>query len=434
MDKNKTATKSVQSLGPKGWLMVVYLFICFFLSPSISSGWQSFIGYWADTYGWDTSLSMSLLSVGQIITIATCFIFPRLVGKLPLHKIQLALGALVTLSLFILPHISNYTVLCVVEIILVCSVITWVYGLNPILIARWFPHKKGVVMGIVTIAVPLGAGTISKIIRFIGGIWGLNYGCMFSAALAILAMLLLVFFVKDYPEDAGYAPDNDQTLSSADIARMQAELKEQDAKSPWSVKRMVSTKETWMIGLTIGAAGLFGGGVMSTNFLFMVNLGYAPEQAGNLMLFTALCGCVFSYLFGLLDAKKNPRIAMMAVFACAILSSVLCMFANHGFIFLLLGLALAGSVVGGAPNFLTSLTAEYWGPSNFSRAYSVIYPINQVISSLGVMFITQISSHFGGYGASYAALMVLEIVALIVFSFVKNGDFVKSAEAQWKNS
>lgn len=433
MTQSATTKKPTQDLGAKGWLMVVYLFLCFYLSPSISSGWQNFIGFWADTYAWDTTWLMSLLSIGQVICIGTCFLFPRMVSRVPLHNIQLVLAAITTVCLFILPHISNYVLMCVVEVLLICSVITWVYGLNPILIARWFPHKKGIVMGIVTIAMPLGAGTISKIVSFIGNLWGLNYGCMFSAVLSVAALVLLVTFVKDYPEDAGYAPDNDRSLSSEEIARMQAEVKAQDARSPWTVARMIQVKETWIIGLTIGAAGLFGGGVMSTNFLFMLSIGYEASTAGNLMLFTALCGCVFSYLFGLLDAKKSPRIATMVVFVCAILSSVFCILAQRtgSLPLLIVGLALAGAVVGGAANFLTSLTAEYWGPANFARAYSVIYPINQIISSMGVLFITQISTNFGGYAASYSALLVLETLALLLFATVKDGRFVKKAEAKW---
>lgn len=434
MNESSTTKKPAQDLGVKGWLMVAYLFVCFYLSPSVSSGWQSFIGYWADTYQWDTTWIMSLLSIGQVICIGTCFVFPRMVNKVPLHSIQLVLAAVTTVCLFVLPHITSYTLMCVIEVVLVCAVITWVYGLNPILIARWFPHKKGIVMGIVTIAVPLGAGTISKIVSFIGGMWGLNYGCMFSAVLSVVALVMLVVFVKDYPEDAGYAPDNDRTLSSEQIMKMQAEVKEQDAKSPWTVARMLSVKETWIIGLTIGAAGLFGGGVMSTNFLFMLSIGYEASMAGNLMLFTALCGCVFSYLFGLLDAKKSPRVATMFVFVSAMVSSVFCILAQKmdSFVLLIIGLAMAGAVVGGAANFLTSLTAEYWGPANFSRAYSVIYPINQIISSMGVLFITQISTNFGGYVASYTALLVLETIALLLFAVVKNGDFVKNAEEAWK--
>lgn len=433
MTQSASTKKPAQDLGAKGWLMVIYLFVCFYLSPSVSSGWQSFIGFWSDSYGWDTTWLMSLLSIGQVICIATCFVFPRMVSRVPLHNIQLVLAVITTVCLFVLPHITNYTLMCVVEILVVCAVITWVYGLNPILIARWFPHKKGIVMGIVTIAVPLGAGTISKIVSFIGGVWGLNYGCMFSAVLAVVALVLLVAFVKDYPEDAGYAPDNDHSLSSEEIARIQAEVKAQDARSPWTVARMVRVKETWIIGLTIGAAGLFGGGVMSTNFLFMLSIGYEASMAGNLMLFTALCGCVFSYLFGLLDAKKSPRTATMFVFGCAMLSSVFCILAQQSgsFPLLIIGLALAGAVVGGAANFLTSLTAEYWGPANFSRAYSVVYPINQIISSMGVLFITQISTNFGGYVASYGALLVLETLALLLFATVKDGRFVKAAEAKW---
>lgn len=51
---------------------------------------------------------------------------------------------------------------------------------------------------------------------------------------------------------------------------------------------------------------------------------------------------------------------------------------------------------------------------------------------MGVLFITQISTNFGGYVASYTALLMLETIALLLFAVVKNGDFVKNAEEAWK--
>ena len=88
-------------------------------------------------------------------------------------------------------------------------------------------------------------------------------------------------------------------------------------------------------------------------------------------------------------------------------------------------------MVGGAVNFLTSITIEYWGVANFKRAYGILYPICQIPGSLGTLVIVQLSARLGGYQVAYTVLTIAVVIAMIVFSAVKNGDFVKRAEEKW---
>ena len=74
---------------------------------------------------------------------------------------------------------------------------------------------------------------------------------------------------------------------------------------------------------------------------------------------------------------------------------------------------------------------EYWGTANFKRAYGVIYPIHQIPGSLGTLVIVQLATRLGSYSIAYIVMTVVEIVALVVFATLKNGDFVKKAEAKW---
>ena len=419
-----------QSLGAKGWIMVIYLFLCYFLSPSISSGFQRCIQFFQSEYGWDTTLMMSLVSIGSFAAIATCFIFTRMVATISLKRIEICFALVVVCGLVGLRVTTNYTFFCILEVLVICAVVTWAYGLNPVFVSRWFPGKKGFVMGIATMGIPIGSGLISKIIEFVGSHFGQQNNLMFSLCLAVLCFFVLLFATKDTPEQAGYAPDNDASLSGRSTVS-QPEDHGKHENSPWTILHLLATKETWFLALSIGGATLFGGGIMNTNFLYMTGLGYSPSTAGNLMLYTAACAAIFSYLLGLLDAKKSPNLAMKIVFLLAILSCVFCLMGSN-FVCLLIGLACGGAVVGGASNFLTSLTIEYWGQHNFARAYSVIFPIHQILGSMGALYITLISANFGGYHASYMALLVLQVVCVGMFSLVRNGNFVRKQEAKWE--
>ena len=433
MANGKEFSLTSTDFGSKGWALCIYLFLGYYLNTSMNTGWQNSLNYYNATYGWDTTLLLSLVSVAQFIGIALCFILGRVALKVSTRKMSIVIGAIVVACCFGINLAHTIPVFIAIEMIAVMSQVAWVYTLNPLFVASWFPRKKGVVMGIVTIGVPLGAGTVSKIMNWIGAHWGLNYCLPFVGCVGLAALLILIFVVRDTPEEAGCTPDNDPNMTTEDVKRMAAENDAIAARSPWTSVRMLQTKESYMIALTIGMMVLFGGGFMGTNVLRMLSIGLEVGTAVNLMLLTAGCACVSSYIFGIVDGKCGPRTGTqlcfaLCIFACAFsaaasyLSSVPC---------LIIGLVFGGGVIGGAVNFLTSLTIEYWGAPNFKRAYGILYPICQIPGSLGTLVIVQIASRFGGYQVAYTALTIIMILSLVVFSMVKDGSFVKAAEKKW---
>ncbi len=418
--------------GPKGWALCVYMFFIFYLNTSMNTGWQNCLTYWETTYGWDTTTLLSLVSVAQFVGIAACFVTGRLALKVSPRLLAIVWGVVVTASCFCINLVHNMVLFGIVECVAIMGQVVWAYTLNPIFVSSWFPRKKGVVMGITTIGVPLGAGTTSKIMNWIGANWGLNYCLTFVGLIGLVGLLLLIFVVRDTPEEAGCKPDNDDSLTSEDVRRMAAEAREQDMKSPWTTGRMLRLPQTYIIALTMGCGALFGGGVMGTAVIGMLSRGYETGTAVNMMLLSAACACVFSYIFGVIDAKYGARIGEIGVFICAICAS-LCLMLGTSMPMQVVGMVLTGAVTGGAANFCTSLVIEYWGPANFKRAYGVIYPIHQIPGSMGTLFIVQIAARFGGYTVAYGAMAAAMVLAMVIFIVCTNkgGVFVKNAEEKW---
>ena len=431
MGRSKIFNAARANLGGKGWAVLAYLFVCFYLNTSINTCWQNIVPYWQETYGWEVSNMMSMNSIAQFVGIAVCFILGRVVTKVSAKKMGIVVGLIVFLSMLAVPFVTVYPLMCLVICCAVIGNIVWAFTINPVFVSTWFPRKKGIVMGLTTMGIPLGSGTCTKIAMRIIPKFGQNFGMSFSTVVAFIGLVLLITVVKDNPAMAGYSPDNDSSLTTEDVVRMQREADEIAAKSPWTTARMLATPQTYILGLTIGCCALLGGGVNSTNMLRMLGMGYEKAFASNMMLFTALCACAASYIFGILDAKKGPRFAMITVFVCAMLSSAFNFFATNTAM-LVIGLIFTACVTGGAANFLTSLTMEYWGGPNFKRAYGVIYPIHQIPGSLGSMYMVQVSARFGGgYSACFVGLFVISLIALVLFATIKDGSFVKKAEAKW---
>lgn len=83
MGNSKVLNAAKANFGAKGWAVVVYLFICFYLNTSINTCWQNIVPYWQESFGWETATMMSLVSVAQFIGIAVCFILGRVVTRSP---------------------------------------------------------------------------------------------------------------------------------------------------------------------------------------------------------------------------------------------------------------------------------------------------------------------------------------------------------------
>lgn len=431
MSEQQKINVSRADFGFKGWSVCLYILFIYYLNTSMNTGWQNCLGYWQTNYGWDTTFLMSLVGIAQLFGIALCFVIGRLALKVSPRKLAIGFGIVEIISCFVIGNIhSSMLLFGIVEAIAVLSQVVWAYTLNPLFISTWFPRKKGIAMGIVTIGIPLGAGTASKIMNWIGNTFGFNHCIAYCGFIAIIGMILLLFIVRDTPEEAGCAPDNDTSLSMEDIRRMNAEAQQKEKMSPWTTVRVLSQKETYMIALSIGLTSLFAGGAMTTNIQFMLSIGIEIGTAVNCMMLTAATACVCSYLFGKVDARFGPRIGMIGVFICAILAT-LCNSLATSLPTLIPGLIMIGAVSGGGANFMPSLIIEYWGSHNFKRVYGVLYPIFQIPGSLGITTYSLLFALFGNFHNVYRVMMIFMVISFVVFLLVKDGSFVKRAESKW---
>lgn len=424
--KKFDASKS--NFGAKGWFFIFYTAIAYLLISCVTNAMSVAVNIYNGMYGWNPTTIYTMISVASGCSVVAAFVMGRLCSKYSPKIISIVLAALYVLGTLLLGRVSAFWQLGLILCIVHPCALSWGYNVNPVMIANWFPRKKGLVMGWATMGLPLGAGLAAKI--FIWANTNLGFANAFApfSAIAFIGLLILVFWVRVDPEDAGYRPDNDTEMTSEQAAKMLAETKQIAATSPWTAKRMLTTKQFWIIVIPFGIQTLFSNGVMGQMIPRLIELGYPQGQAVNMLFTTACIAAAGSYVCGLIDAKLGPKKATMLVFILAIAALLLNLSGN--IVLLWISLALIGVCIGGAANFVASLGVEYWGRANFSRAYGVIQPTNQLIGAFGSAFFAQIAARFGGYSASYIAVAVLLLIGLLIFSRV-NGDFVKEREAQF---
>lgn len=428
--KEKTFNASKSNFGFKGWVLVIYAFVFFFVNTSVGSSWQLMATAWEADLGWSSTTLLSWVSYGSLLSVVLGLVLSRVATKFSVRKMCIICAVILCGALFAFGYAPNVQVACFLEMIICGTDITLAYILNPMILTNWFPRKKGLVMGWTTIGCPAGGGLAAIVVNYMQENFGYQVSYMPFAVLALIFTVVLIVMIRDYPEQCGMNPDNDETMTREQADAMIREQRELEKNSPWSLVRCLKCPQLWVMALALGVSNMVGG-TMGTLMLRITDLGYSTAWGANMILFSSICSFPFSYLFGLLDSKKGPKIGMQWVYVVTV-GAMVCL-AQGSYVALILAMIFLGAAVGGGANFAASVTAEYWGQANFSRVFGVVYPILQVVGSMASAFIVQTAAMFGGYVGSYICLAIANVVALVAFTLaLRNSDFVKKTEASWK--
>lgn len=427
-----TVSKTSSNFGAKGWGILVLTFFSILLMSNIvydslnvtipaygAMGWQnigilymfSTVAAWISVIGaglWGAICGKKTCRLAWALSLAVCAVgcviwsfAPK--SGVPVYFIGLALANIGGMGF------------------------AYIASLN--VISNWFPRKKGLAMGWVTIGFPLSAVIATPLCSALVGILGLNgIYLMYAVLCAILAVLVWVF-VRDYPEEKGAFPDNDKHF---DKEGAEAELKaglEYMKHSPWTSSKLLHTGTVWKMVVSLGVMELLSLGIM-TNFMprmmQVIHNGapvYSQMEIIPMLAIAGLIACVGSVLCGLLDAKVGPKKAIIITYCFAIISLILNITGGNvaaggnkglGTTLIFISLPFLGIMLGGAANYLVSLTNTIWGRYDFPAAYRILKPLVAVVGAIGITICGGVGNSPAGYAMAYTILAVLAVVGLII--------------------
>jgi MFS transporter, OFA family, oxalate/formate antiporter len=413
--KQKAFKTSKSNFGGRGWILIFLAGFSVLLQSSLINDSLNFtIPGFADVYGWNISLLYIFSTITSWVAVVAAGAWGAIsVKKGP--KFVWTLGLLIAAITAIVW--SQTRILWLYFVVLMVASIAgngfnWIG--NYTICSNWFPKKKGLVMGWVTIGFPLSAMVTAPIVQQVlkdnGVMDGLSYLYFGYAGFAILLLLLVFVFTKNYPEELACYPDNDSSFDKEAMNKDHAKGLEYQKTSPWTVKKLLRTKQVWIIGLCEGVLGMMCIGIM-TNFVpRATKLGYSMSEILIMLPVTGFIACFGSYLCGVFDAHVGPKKATIWTMVIAIIAIILNITPTR--ITFWLSLPFFGFMLGGAANYLVSITNHLWGRYDFPRAYMVAIIINNMVTALGVSIVGVIGTMVN-YTAAYVVLGVLCLFALI---------------------
>lgn len=420
-------SKSV-GFGARGTLLVIYQFIGFGMYCVINQIGQNLYPTLNAGYGWNGTLISTVYTIASVVAIVLQFAFGKYVansGHLKGISITLlGLAAVFTVGMATL-HTSEVLWLILWGLAVFTSVVGATFVCSTI-VGQWFPRRKGVVMGIATLAFPIINGIVLNVFgAMLGSTGGNQLLCWLPwIIMDLVGILICAIFLKEYPEQCGAYPDNDKSITPEMSKKMLEEQIEAKKNSVWNLKNMTRTPGFWLITIPQGILLLGAVGAMTqvmsllSQFDGFIVGGVAPTTKGTavLLIFAAI-GAVGSWLIGLLDSKLGTKKALLISCILMVISSVLCAFGQV--VAFIIGFGILQLFLGSSSNFTVSSAVQYWRREDFPSAFSFINPLANLICAFGPFLIAGLRAATGSFTLVWIILAVLGLIGVIFMLIFK---------------
>lgn len=403
------------NIGFRGWMLLIYQALAFLAFIVFTNYPMNIL---ADMYGGAQRLS-SLYTTCTLIGIVVQLLLSSFIGKIRnIKRLGVCFGviamALAMCIMLIPPSHAGIWQVCYCFVVFFSSL--WATFSLGILVGQWFPRRKGTIMGIATLAFPVGNGLIGS---FAGMVFAKGYPDVFGAFLpfwiiCVIGLVIGIVFIKDYPEQCGCYRDNDASITpEVAKAMMESEI-EAKRTSVWNVKGTLTNRDFWLISIPMGTMLMCCIGIAThTKTIFgLFGDQLAPFGGfGGVMLMYAIVGCIGSYALGLFDTKFGTKKAIMLSVIFMIISGVVGSFQNVTC--LIVAIVFLGLFTGASSNFTVSAAAQYWRREDFSSVFACVNPVANIIQCFGPMAVA-ILMGIKGYQAAFAMTAVIGVISLIL--------------------
>lgn len=285
----------------------------------------------------------------------------------------------------------------------------YVGGLN--LIANWFPRKKNLALGFVTMGQTMSTALFVPILAWFIAVFGVRGGFWAMAAIMFVMIPVVVIFVRNHPEDFGKTPDNLPVPEDeqGEAGRVTAD------RAPFTTRQLLRMKDVWLMALGSGGVYIMLVGMMSQMVPRQIAMGIEQGQAITNLSIAAFIGVPGAFLWGWLGQRFSSRSIVMVYTGWWIVAIGINAFFALNPVTLWISLVMLGLSFGGATNLTTAIVADKFPRGAFIGAFAVIQPLQGIVRSTAYAILAFGITNLGGYTGAYSLLIGIGVVTLILF-------------------
>lgn len=402
------------NFGVRGWILIVACIMLSYVSIITTVGLNVIVPKFSEIYGWNVNEMMSFSKYAGFITAIFCIAFAIIISKFEVAKVLTLITTIATLIAFILmgqvKEISQFHFLYIVLFVGIAGASC--YGM-PILLGNWFPKKKGIVFGMVTIGSNVGTMTLPLLLSLCWEKLGAKLGFMIFSIVIMIPILLIAFFIKSKPEYQGCYPDNDNTVKIEDTEKEKKKENIIVKTSPFTFLKLLKTKQLWSIVIGNSLIQIIYMGVVSNVYIVNESFGNSPLRAIGFLSIGSIIAIPSSIILGVIDTKFGSKIASVIVSVVCTIALIISMFHGQPWV-LIPGTMAFGFFIGAFNNIVCSMTISVFGRYDFKNAISLVQILLSIVRPIGIAIMSEGYVLTGNYDTGLRIFLCLSILAVIV--------------------
>lgn len=413
MENNNVQSKMLHdtksNFGRWGWSMIFFSLLMYYnFAAWTADGLNIIVQSFVDLHGWNYAELLSFSTPAGWIGVLGALVIAEFINRKGAKIVAIA-GLILLGCVMIWFGRASSVWEYAIGITLINLIATGCcFNVPGTLLNTWFPRKKGLALGWATMGMSFCTATLVPIMFFLFHHFGIQNAYAVVGGFLICLGIITKFWIHNSPEEIGAYPDNDSSLTKA---QLEANLRDiQYHVSTFTYKVLLKDRDMWLISIGFGLLWLVDIGVVSQLIPRLVSVGYSTETAIWMFSSAAIICAIFSPIWGWADVRfgtKKTSIVYSFFFAL----THLCLLVRGSDIFTYFTLLMVGASIAGIKELATSMVGTVFGRYDFAAA-------NRLVSTIACLFrvscfaIIALSLQFtGDFDAAYIFFIVLDIIA-----------------------
>lgn len=281
-------------------------------------------------------------------------------------------------------------------------------------LSKWFKKKRGLVLGIFTAGVGMGAVIFSPLVEFLISTYSWRTSYVILGIITWVIILTSVFFLKQSPEEMGLQPNG---MKAKGNLRQKLSCREKNEKGI-SLRGATLSATFWLI-LIIEVINY-----MSTITPMVHIVAYATDSGISPMVaasqLAVIGGC--SILGRLVMGAASDRVGAKNLLPITLIAEAVMLFfltqskdATMFYIFsIIFGLAYGGSVP-----LIPAITAEYFGLGSMGTIFGAITFVGVLGGAFGPFMAGYIYDVTARYSIAFSTVGILSIIGTLLSLYLR---------------
>ncbi|MGF1516514.1 MAG: OFA family MFS transporter [Nodosilinea sp.] len=284
------------------------------------------------------------------------------------------------------------------------------YGVPMVIVARWFPERKGLAVGLTIIGFGLSPLITAPLANSLIGSIGVR-PTLRLLGLAFMVVIVAIATTLKLPPQGWYPPQSPQSQATATVVR---------AYPPhlFTSRSFYGLWICYAIGALVGLSAI---GISSPVGEEIIAV--SPTVAAQSVALFALFNGVSRPLFGWLTDRYRPHQVAIASYSCMLVACILMVNAQAGqVVTYLVAFSLFWFCLGGWLAIAPTATLRLFDPEQYAQNYGIVFTAYGVGALLGTLITGQIRDWWGTYTYAFYPMALLAIIGIVVASLLLKPD------------